>query len=214
MVVIREMIDEISIYLANKLAKYVRTDQFDLKGKQNILTFGLKKRLKDVILIIGLYIIGNIIKIEIPVVIFLLTFVPLRSCFGGFHFEKRLNCLIASIIIPLAFGYIASIVNIDDNEMIVIYVLALVTALTVGVTDHPKTPLKNSIKRNCKFVGLAILMTICAINFITKKNEDIIAANAIVLAVGFAFMNPYFQLMKNKYKRLQVEKKKFQKRCY
>ncbi|MBO5463832.1 MAG: accessory gene regulator B family protein [Clostridia bacterium] len=174
------MINKISEKLTYKLIDncVINNDEYELYH------YGLFLLLSEIWLLCYCLLVGAILKILLPSILFYVIFFCVHRFSGGFHAKSELHCQ----IITLSF-FLTSIVvikqSIKINPIILnaFYLCSSVILITLSPADTPQKPL--SKKENIFFRKITLLIVILdfiAIVILNTKNMYLYA-NAITVAV-------------------------------
>lgn len=171
-------------YLSDKL-------EYD-KTKEEILTYMLERLITNIIFLSLLAIFSSLLGFTSIAFIYYISFILIRTRFGGWHANSPYTCMILSIIFPLAFSYVAIHITIPNYIVIFTYVFAYFTAFYKGVVDNPNKRLKEFRKKRFKKQGLIILTIICIIHTLIIINNLHLFSNILTLSLLSSFGNLYF----------------------
>lgn len=162
------------------------------KDEEEILVYAIERFLNNIIPIVMLIIISSALNMCIPVLVILVSFIPIRSKFGGSHVEKDWMCLILSILIPIIAGLIVGKVDLNIIPILIVYITSYIIAFKVGVVDNPNKRLEKDIKKKFKKHGLVVLTFIFLANTIVFYFGYQVISDAILMGVIIGFGNLLF----------------------
>lgn len=162
------------------------------EDKEEILVYMVTRLVANIICLTILFIFASVLDIRLTALVMLITFLPIRRTFGGWHVENIYLCIMISIVVPLAAGYLATKTAFNAVFLTVVYSLAYGIALRVGVVDNKNKRLKESRKAKFKKQGLISLTIIALINGWAMLDGHIQVSNAMIFAVAIGFLNLLF----------------------
>lgn len=170
--------------LSEKLTEYLYNNNTISKEDVELYNYGLFIVISEILLFVYCLIVGAILKIALPSLLFCSVFFLVHRFAGGFHAKTELHCL----IITLSF-FLISIVLIKLSTqlnciiLISIYVCCFIILIILSPADTPQKPLSNKEKFLFKKItSLIIVIGFIAIVILYIKNIYLYA-NAIVVAV-------------------------------
>lgn len=150
----------------------------------DLYNYGLFIFISETFLFIYCLIVGAILKIALPSLLFCSMFFLVHRFAGGFHAKTELHCL----IITLSF-FLISIVSIKLGTqlnciiLISIYVCCSIILILLSPADTPQKPLSNKEKFLFKKIT-SLILVVGFIVIVTLYIKNIcLYANAIVIAV-------------------------------
>ncbi len=150
----------------------------------DLYNYGLFIFISETFLFIYCLIVGAILKIALPSLLFCSMFFLVHRFAGGFHAKTELHCL----IITLSF-FLISIVLIKLGTqlnciiLISIYVCCSIILILLSPADTPQKPLSNKEKFLFKKIT-SLILVVGFIVIVTLYIKNIcLYANAIVIAV-------------------------------
>lgn len=150
----------------------------------DLYNYGLFIFISETFLFIYCLIVGAILKIALPSLLFCSIFFLVHRFAGGFHAKTELHCL----IITLSF-FLISIVLIKLGTqlnciiLISIYVCCSIILILLSPADTPQKPLSNKEKFLFKKIT-SLILVVGFIVIVTLYIKNIcLYANAIVIAV-------------------------------
>lgn len=122
-------------------------------------------------------------------IVFLITFIPLRRYLGGFHFNKAYLCFVFSLLFPVVFSLLSKY-NLFNNLFIVIITITLILIYTYknDVMDHPNKPISNSEKAIYKQKTLLLEAIYCLILFVMYYFSMYHLVNTVILSIIFSIL--------------------------
>ena len=172
-----------SMTFLNKYNKYSEDD----KEKLMYGLEGLYLTLTKLIVIIGLSVIFGMFK---EVIILLLFFNIIRYFGFGIHARKSIECLISSTLMFIILPYIFLKLNLDQNILLIISSVSLISLIFFAPADTPKRPFYNKKKKMIrKVITLLIGIIYLILSLIIKDNTFITLLQLSILLEGIA-VNP------------------------
>ncbi|MCG8483023.1 MAG: accessory gene regulator B family protein [Clostridia bacterium] len=179
------MIKSISAAAGRALAKNAEYTE----DKEEILVYMLTRLIANSIFLTLLFAFSTFLEITLTTFVVLVTFLPIRRTFGGWHVQNIYLCLSVSVAVLLAIGYIATLIEFNMIGLGIVYILAYGIALRIGVVDNKNKRLKESRKEKFKKQGLISLTIIVVINVLVLLYGNVFVSNAMVLGTILGFFN-------------------------
>lgn len=174
------MISKLSQKLTTKLYSNntIREDELELYN------YGLFIVMSEILLFVYCLLVGAVLKIVLPSLLFCALFFLIHRYAGGFHAKTELHCLIitlSSFLISII--AIKLSVQLNDIFLLVFYVCCSIILIVLSPADTPQKPLSN--KDRILFKKITSL--IVAVGFIAivvlNTNKLYLYSNAITVAV-------------------------------
>ncbi|MBB6214937.1 accessory gene regulator protein AgrB [Anaerosolibacter carboniphilus] len=124
---------------------------------------------------------------------FVFTYMLLRRCFGGFHFQNKNLCFAVTVGFTVLFSFLSAKIQLDTINIILIYVFAFATIKTQGVVANPKRPIKPSLEAKLLRHGKVTILLIMIIQIVLYRYGRIDVSNAILFGIIAAFANLYIK---------------------
>ncbi len=174
------MISKLSRKLTEKLCENntISNDEFDLYN------YGIFIVISEILLFAYCLVVGAVVKIALPSLLFCAFFFLVHRFAGGFHAKTELHCM----IITLSFFLISIILiklstQLNCITLIAFYGCCSIVLIILSPVDTPQKPLSNKEKILFKKItSLIIVVGFIVIVALFVKNIYLYA-NAIVIAV-------------------------------
>lgn len=153
-------------------------------GEYELYHYGLFLLISEIWLLCYCLLIGAILKILLPSILFYFVFFCVHRFSGGFHAKSELHCQ----IITLSFFLISIVLiklstQLNSIILINIYVCCSIIQIILSPADTPQKPLSNKEKILFKKItSLILIVGFIAIVTLYIKNIYLYA-NAIIVAV-------------------------------
>jgi len=170
------------------------------EADSEVYSFGLKNGFIILLNLVITLLIGFILRMPLESLLFLLVFIPLRSCAGGIHASNNVRCMILSVIAVVLLLITANFIVAVMTASIIVAaatVCALVIYLLSPVQDANK-PLddeeiklyrKRTLKVLCVEFGLLLILLFFGFN---------LAATVLTLTLLFVCFSLCAGALKNK----------------
>ncbi len=174
-----QIIDKVALQLSHQIVQ-ASPNKVDAQVVRYFLIRVLTQLMFWVIIIL-IAILLNIGLLTVLAV--LITFYPLRRCWGGAHLQNDTACLFVSIITTLLAAWIAAFMWVNIPAVLVSYLIAFLIVTCTDVVDSPDKPI---VKLRSKFrrQGYITLIILLIINILTLFWGTDIIASALLLGVA------------------------------
>lgn len=162
--------------------------------RAEIIRYGLELLLMKITFSASVLIIGAFMGSFWECLIFMIFYTGIRSKAGGYHADTRLRCFIQSL---LSFVFVLAIIKLEGAYPVVIFPLAILTALSFGVIyklapmDTENKRLDDServIFRRKTLLYLAAEVIIAVITYFTGFDGISCAAMLAVMMTGILLL--------------------------
>lgn len=170
--------------LSEKLTEYLYNNNTISKDDVELYNYGLFIVISEILLFVYCLIVGAILKIALPSLLFCSIFFLVHRFAGGFHAKTELHCL----IITLSFFLISIVLiklstQLNHIILISIYVCCSIILIILSPADTPQKPLSNKEKTLFKKITSLIVVLCIVLVLILNIKKISLYANAIIVAV-------------------------------
>lgn len=171
--------------------------------KKEEIAYGLEIGLSTILTISIVIIISTFFSLTKECIIFLLTFMPLRTYTGGYHATTHLRCFIC-LMIDMAIGaickqyVICEYTNIVSIVMIIITIIVVVVFAPVVDKNHP---LSKRQVINSRIKSLKILIMLVAFNIVLM----LLKSKNLSLSASYGLASVAMSIIIAKFKRRRDE---------
>lgn len=148
----------IAIILSNFLLtnKFISQEQYEIYvyGNELLLSFLFST---SIILVIGL-----LLKRFFQTILFLLIFILVRRCTGGYHANTYFKCKLTTVMTYLSVLGLSEYTSIEKIHYKILLAIGLSIIISIGPIENPNKPLSVSQRKRNKLMG-AVLFTIILI---------------------------------------------------
>ena len=131
-----------------------------------IIEYGLKQGIKSITGFILAAIVGVIMRISFPSILFMLSYILLRIYAGGYHADTEKKCAVLSTISVIG-AFVIIKVGLDNKALILISSLICVVVICVfAPIDNPRNIVSRTEKKYYKKIAIVITvlyMGVCGI---------------------------------------------------
>lgn len=101
----------------------------------------------------------------VPIVAFLITFIGLRQCIGGYHAKTHLGCMTIFAVVLLIFSVLARWIAIPSEPWVCVMavILSILLVCKFAPVEHPNKPLSPDEKARLKKRGLGMVLVVSAL---------------------------------------------------
>ena len=117
----------ISNKLVNKLIEYNLIKSED----KEIYTYGIKQMLFLSLNILTILILGIVSNKAFEIILFMITYIPIRIYAGGYHAKNHIRCYIFSILMLIVIIYILNI-TLDINTILTTFIV-IISSIIISV---------------------------------------------------------------------------------
>jgi len=131
-----------------KIADYLENKGVVNSESKEIHLFGINQGLILMLNITTIFVIGVFINALMPLIIFTVAFMPLRSFAGGFHAGTPLKCYILSTATALIVGLLLPVISIHPDVLmafIVILGCVIMKLAPIGTTNKPLDAVETTV---------------------------------------------------------------------
>lgn len=163
------MIGHISEILAKKWVskKIISEDDFEL------YRYGLFVVLSSLELLIFTLLLGILLKIIMPSLVFFAVFFTIRRFAGGLHAKTELHCQIITLLLLFSsiavIKYFLSNPNIDYKYFLILYIVSAILLSLCSPADTPQKPLDFRERIKFKKIIGCLSLAFLLINFILMQ---------------------------------------------
>lgn len=155
------MINELSNTITLRLQKVgVIQDKFE------IYKYGFELLISSLIGISLILIIGYLSNTFFDSLVFLICFILLRQCTGGYHSKTYLSCNLSFITVYLIFIYYRNYIMFSHKELIISVIISLVIILLLAPMEHKNKKMSKEKKSFHKITSRIISFTFLLITLI------------------------------------------------
>jgi accessory gene regulator B len=159
------------------------------KDEEEIVNYGLRMLVFEIIVTAFTYIIGLLLGIFIYTIIASLAFGMFRLLVGGAHCGNRLECFIVYNIIVWSTIYISTIITIKISVIFVALIANTVLFLLYSPGDTDKKPLlKKKKRKKIKIASIAFLLLIYIVAIMVKSFDPTVSNIIILSSISAAFL--------------------------
>lgn len=154
-----------------------------------------------------IFILAAILGIFKELFFLLLAFNFIRLFGFGIHASKSYVCLITSSVLFIGFAFLCKYVNLNINNLIIIYFIIITIILLFAPADTVKRPLIQKNKRmRLKILSIIITILYFIISLIFIKNSTLVNYLCFGLIIECLLINPItyklFNTPFNNYKKM------------
>lgn len=132
---------------------------------------------KTIIILIGC----TILKIVKPLLLLFIFYGIIRLTGFGVHAKKSWHCWVTSLLMFIGIPILISIINVNNNIIVITYLICMILMLKYAPADTEKRPLINKNKRALYKVLTLLITFIYLILSLILKNQIII--NTLYLSI-------------------------------
>lgn len=175
------MISKLSRKLTEKLCENntISNDEFDLYN------YGIFIVISEILLFAYCLVVGAVVKIALPSLLFCVFFFLVHRFAGGVHAKTELHCLmitLSSFFISII--TIKQITHLNWIYLCFFYVCCFIVLIILSPADTPQKPLTKKEKILFKKITTLIIVVGFVAIAILKIIDKYLYANAIIVAVG------------------------------
>lgn len=159
----------------DKSIKFITKYQTYNQEEMEKLLYGLEGLYLTITKLIFIFIVALILGILKEVIILLLLFNVIRYTGFGFHAKRSIECLIFSSTCFIAVPYLMMNLQINNNTILIIYVLCLLSYILYAPADTVKRPLPNKKKRIIRKIATVIISIVYLILIFIFNNNTMTA---------------------------------------
>ncbi len=162
------------IFLDKSIKFITKYQTYNQEEKEKLL-YGLEGLYLTITKLIFIFIVALILGILKEVIILLLLFNVIRYTGFGFHAKRSIECLIFSSTCFIAVPYLMMNLQINNNTILIIYVLCLLSYILYAPADTVKRPLPNKKKRIIRKIATVIISIVYLILIFIFNNNTMTA---------------------------------------
>lgn len=163
--------------IMNNITKYYNYDD----TKLDEIKYGIESLYltisKTIIILIGCI----ILKIVKPLLLLFIFYGIIRLTGFGVHAKKSWHCWVTSLLMFIGIPILISIINVNNNIIVITYLICMILMLKYAPADTEKRPLINKNKRALYKVLTLLITFIYLILSLILKNQIII--NTLYLSI-------------------------------
>ena len=174
------------------------------EADSEVYSFGLKNGFIILLNLVITLLIGFILRMPLESLLFLLVFIPLRSCAGGIHASNNVRCMILSVIAVVLLLITANLIVAIMSAPIIIAAASFCAFVIYGLSpvqdankplddDEIKLYKKRTFKVLCVEFGLLLILLFFRLN---------LAATVLTLTLLFVCFSVCAGALKNKLKHI------------
>ena len=170
--------------MVDRLVDFVITDTATNEKMRDWYAYSLLHIAETVVSCVTVLMIGFVSGQTIPVFLFLVFFLSLRSRAGGFHCGSFRNCYFGTIMCVVGVEAVEYILRENVIMVDLLFVVAFITVATIGALNHPNVNMDQKEFINAKRMSRIILFIetiVIAVFFVLKVSRELI--NYMMLAV-------------------------------
>ena len=189
------MLNKIAIILSKRLLAHNTIDEelFD------IYVYGFELLFSSLMSTSIIFVVGMLLGRIIETILFLITFVLLRSFTGGYHANSYLLC---ALVTSLSYGFVlllSELMKVSINAYIILALVGLVVLLILAPKEHPNKKLTPKKKIKFKIISIIIFVLIMIVGIYIKINSNNGVAKDVIF---FALLADFLLLfIKNRRER-------------
>lgn len=174
------MLNKIAVILSKHLLSHntITEELFE------IYVYGFELLISSLMSTSIVLIVGMLLRRIPETIIFLITFVLLRSFTGGYHANSYLLCTLVTF---LSYGFVlflSEFIKVSINAYIILALAGLVLLLKMAPVEHPNKKLSFAKKRRFKIISIIIFAVIIIVGIYIKINcDDSVAKDVIFFAL-------------------------------
>lgn len=191
------MIHKISVIISDQL---VKQNSIDLKYK-SVYEYGIELMLSSLIGILLILFVGTVFFSIIDAVIFLITFISIRTFCGGYHAKSYLTCNMCSILSFVVVSCISRTDMISKPIIILILALSSIILFYISPIEHKNKPIDLIKKNRLKLISIVFFLIFCMISLIIENwNEQLFKqlAYTLIIITMFAAIGHVEQISQRK----------------
>ncbi|MFV0393971.1 MAG: accessory gene regulator ArgB-like protein [Coprobacillaceae bacterium] len=152
-------------YLSTTITDFLISNDIIDQSQYKIYHYGVLTLLVNLISVIEILVLGLITNTLYIAIIYMISFVILRSFAGGFHFKHYIPCNVTYGCIYLLCSY--SYLHISNNEVIlnVICLLSLLVIYVMSPVVHINKPLDEHKKKRNRIITIIISIVLFGLSF-------------------------------------------------
>lgn len=160
--------------------------------EKELYEYGIRQGILMVINVLTAILIGFVLGMAWQSIIFLLTYIPIRTCAGGYHASSQLTCYLLSI--PFMFTALIGVKMLPWGgylSFIALFCSAITIVLLAPVEDSnkPLDEIEKIVYRKKTRIVLAVLLTVAVLLWVLKlKQVSIVIIMALVVAAGMLIL--------------------------
>lgn len=195
-------------WILDKITQCIAKNEKQDAEEIEIVRYGLEVLIMKILFFLIAIFIGIIIGKQEYCILFMLSFVPIRSLAGGYHADKRWKCALASLLmLALSIGLIYfsvhnSIVGTVIMESAPVILVALIVASPVETDNKPLgARRRKAVRKRLVFVS-AVYTVLAVAGFM---GQYYILGYSICVAIIMAFMLVLFGMVHNSRKQKHMQ---------
>lgn len=196
------MLNKIAVILSKRLLSHntITEELFD------IYVYGFELLLSSLMSTSIVLVVGMLLGRILETIVFLITFVLLRSFTGGYHANSYLLCV---LVTSLSYGFVlllSEFIKVSINAYIILALVGLVVLLILAPIGHPNKKLSPEKKIRFKIISIIIFAFIITVGIYTKIHcNNGVASDVIFFALLADFLLLFIKSKKRKERRLKNE---------
>lgn len=159
--------------ICNKICDYFISIEIIPQHNKQLYEYGLQHAVAMLAYIIFTIVVGVFLQITWHSIIFLLSFVPIRTYAGGFHSKSAGNCCVLSVILVIAILLVMKMIEIPLFICIAGITLSSICIILLAPVQDPNKPFTKKEK-----------------TYFRKKTRIFLFAEVIICILGFFFHRP------------------------
>lgn len=166
---------------------------------KDVYTYGFNILLNYSIFLIVTIPLSILLNVFWEVVIFIISYIPLRRYVGGFHFDKTYLCLFFSIFLPILFSVLSNYIKIPNILFLICtYFIVIWVTYRIGVIDHPNKRISVKEKITYKRKALNIEIIYLCLEIICYYNHLMKITNMVLITTLFSIFGILITQYKHK----------------
>lgn len=181
------MVDKLLDRLVNAMREYGIVKDDD---SYEIVRFGAEILIMKILFLFITILVGFLTSSLIEIIIFMLTFQPLRMYCGGYHAETKISCAVSSVLMMISVVVLNKVISATILPMfpVIAILVSSIIILYFAPLGSPNKPLdedeKTVYKKRARFI-LIIILIVAVIAFVTQVYRYLFMLALGLLAVSF-----------------------------
>lgn len=176
--------------------KLISEDIIVAEDKQ-LYIYGLKEGIIILLNLITVVALGILLDMLMESIIFMVTYMPLRSFAGGYHARTQIMCYLSSIVLIVLCLYIIGQINIDFISFAIMILLGIIPIAKFAPLADANKPIcqKEKIIFRKKTKRILSVEIIIIVFFLIMKKEMIVSAMLVgISTVGVMIILQIFSI--------------------
>ena len=160
--------------LAKNLAKKIcLVNDITDSEKREIIAYGLEILLSTAVSVLIITILAILLGTFWETILFLLSFMLLRTYSGGYHAQTHFRCFLI-LFFAFSINFMLNIFNINTTIIVFSALASVFIILRYAPVEDKNHPLSKKQKKNNRkicLIMLSILLVVCIILFLNQNNK-------------------------------------------